>query len=276
MMMNRILRMLAVLFLALLVGLSSGCNKLQARDQLNKGVQAYKNARYEEAIEHFKNAVGLDPSLLNARIYLATAYAQQYVPGAETAENKRFADQAIEEYKNVLRADPANTNAVKGTAYLYLQEKQFDEAKQYYTRASKIDPNDPEAYYSIAYIDFWTAHNFRQNERNKLGLKGTDPLKDKEVCDRVAQHNAPVVEEGIGLLNKALQLRHDYDDAMDYMNLMYRERADYECDNPQARAADYTTADSWRDKTLATKRERANKQGAGGIVLDQPEAAGTK
>ena len=275
-MMNRILRILAGLFFALLIVLSSGCNKLQARDQLNKGVQAYKNARYEEAIERFKNAVSLDPSLLNARIYLATAYAQQYVPGAETAENKRFAEQAIEEYKNVLRVAPGNVNAVKGIAYLYLQEKQFDQAKQYYNRAAQIDPNDPEAYYSIAYIDFWTAHNFRQNERNKLGLKGTDPLTDKTVCTLVAQHNAPVVEEGIGLLNKALQLRRDYDDAMDYMNLMYRERADYQCDNPQARAADFTTADSWRDKTLATKREKANKQGAGGIVLDQQQASGNK
>ena len=36
--------------------------KLEARDQLNKGVQAYKNARYEEAIEHFQEAVQLDPT----------------------------------------------------------------------------------------------------------------------------------------------------------------------------------------------------------------------
>ena len=34
--------------------------QLRARDQLNKGVQAYKNAKYEEAIERFKNAVALE------------------------------------------------------------------------------------------------------------------------------------------------------------------------------------------------------------------------
>ena len=274
--MNRILRLLACLCLALLVVTSSGCKKLQALDQLNKGVQSYKNARYEEAIEHFKNAVGLDPGLLNARIYLATAYAQQYVPGAETAENKRFAEQAIEEYKNVLRADPNNVNAVKGIGYLYLQEKQFDEAKEYYNRAGKIDPNDPEAYYSIAYIDFWTAHNFGQNERGKLGMKATDELRDKQACDVIKAHNAPLVEEGIGQLNKALELRRDYDDAMAYMNLLYRERADYQCENIELRAADIKTADEWQAKTLATKREKVNKQGPGGIVLDQQQAAGSK
>jgi tetratricopeptide (TPR) repeat protein len=274
--MNKNLRVLAGLFFALLLVMSSGCKKLQARDQLNKGVQSYKNARYEEAIEHFKNAVGLDPGLLNARIYLATAYAQRYVPGAETEDNKRFAAQAIEEYKNVLRVDSSNTNAVKGIGYLYLQEKQFDQAKEYYNRAVKIDPNDPESYYSVAFIDWTQAYKFRQDERSKLGIKATDPLHDKRACELIKSHNAPLVEEGMGLLNKALQLRRDYDDAMAYLNLLYRERADYQCENPELRAADIKTADDWQAKTLATKHEKASRQGPGGIVLDQPEAAGSR
>ncbi len=169
----------------------------------------------------------------------------------------------------MLAVDPANVNSVKGIAYLYLQQKQFDDAKQYYNKAVQIDPNDPESYYSVAFIDWTQAYKFRQEERNKLGMKATDPLKDKKVCALVKAHNAPCVEEGIGLLNKALQLRQDYDDAMAYMNLMYRERADYECDNATARTADLKTADGWVDKTIATKKEKANKQGAGGIVMDQ-------
>jgi tetratricopeptide (TPR) repeat protein len=265
------MRVLAGLFLAIIVLASAGCTKLQARDQLNKGVQSYKNARYEEAIEHFKSAVNLDPTLLNARIYLATAYAQQYVPGADTDENKRFATQAIEEYKKVLTVDSSNINSVKGIAYLYLQEKKFDDAKQYYNKAVHIDPNDPESYYSVAFIDWTEAYKFRQDERNKLGMRASDLLKDKKVCQLVKAHNAPFVEEGIGLLTKALQLRQDYDDAMAYLNLMYRERADYECDDPAARTADLKTADGWVDKTIATKREKANKQGAGGIVMDQTQ-----
>jgi tetratricopeptide (TPR) repeat protein len=267
--MKKILRVLAVASLAMLVLASSGCDKLKARDQLNKGVQAYKNARYEEAIEHFKTAVSLDPGLVNARIYLATAYAQQYVPGAETDDNKRYAAQAIEEYKKVLDMDASNINAIKGVAYLYRQQKQYDVAKQYFTRAVQVDPNDPETYYWVAYIDWTQAYNFRQEQRNKIGMKTTDLLQDKQVCEVVKQHNAPRVEDGIGLLNKALQLRHDYDDAMAYMNLMYRERADYECDDPQARASDLKTADNWVAQTLATKREKANKRGTGGIVINQ-------
>jgi hypothetical protein len=52
------------------------------------------------------------------------------------------------------------------------------------------------------------------------------------------------------------------------MNLMYRERADYECDDAAARAADKKTADEWVDKTMAVKKSKAEKQGAGGIVLE--------
>jgi hypothetical protein len=41
--------------LALLLITATGCNRLKARDQLTKGVQAFKNARYEEAVNHFNN-----------------------------------------------------------------------------------------------------------------------------------------------------------------------------------------------------------------------------
>ena len=73
----------AVAGAALLVLSATGCDKLRARDQLNKGVAAYKNARYEQAINNFKEAVALDGTLKNAKLYLATAYAQQYIPGVD-------------------------------------------------------------------------------------------------------------------------------------------------------------------------------------------------
>lgn len=247
---------------------AAGCTKLKARDQLNKGVQSYKNARYEEAINHFKDAIALDPTLINARLYLATACAQQYIPGAETEENTRFANCAIDEYKKVLEQDPKNVNSVKGIAYLYLQMKRFEDSKTYYRKASDIDPNDPENYYSVGVIDWTEAYQPRMEERAQLGLKPTDSLNDKKVCAALKTKNSDKVEEGITALKKALELRPNYDDAMAYMNLMYRERADYECDDPKARQDDLKTADEWVDKTMATKKANAEKQGQGGIVLE--------
>jgi tetratricopeptide (TPR) repeat protein len=268
--MNRSVRVLAGLTILAIMMMAAGCTKLQARDQLNKGVQSYKNARYEEAISHFKRAVELDSKLLNARLYLATAYAQQYIPGADTEDNNRMANSAIEEYKNVLQADPNNVGSVKGIAYLYLQMKKFDQAKEYYKKAAAIDPKDPETYYSVAVIDWTEAYQPRMEERAKLGLKPTEPLKDKKVCEALKTKSEASVEDGINMLNQALKLRPDYDDAMAYMNLLYRERADYNCASDESNA-DLKTADEWVDKTMATKKAKAEKAGQSGIVIDQKQ-----
>ena len=92
--MNKTLRLLTLAAVALALFSSLGCDKLRARDQLNKGVQAYKAAHYEEATEHFKNAINLDSNLKVAKMYLATVYAQQYVPGVDSPENIRNAQHA--------------------------------------------------------------------------------------------------------------------------------------------------------------------------------------
>ena len=146
---------LAAVSLALFA--SVGCDKLKARDQLNKGVKAYKDNHYEQAITHFQNAVNLDPALINARMYLATAYVSQYVPGIDTPDNLQNAQNAIDEYTKVIDANPSRdqkVNSAKGIAYLYLNEKKWDQAKKYYRMASDLDPNDAEPYYSVGVIDW--------------------------------------------------------------------------------------------------------------------------
>lgn len=262
------LKMAALLGAALLLISATGCNKLKARDQLNKGVAAYKNARYETAIEHFKNAVSLDPGLQNAKLYLATAYAQQYIPGLDAPDNLQNAYNAIDQYKSVLAADPKNVNSIKGIAFLYLNMKKFDDAKEYYQKAIDLDPNDPEAYYSVGVIDWTKLYVPMQQER--ATLKGDELSKDKKRCAQLRDQDGALVQDGMDKLNKAMQLRQDYDDAMAYMNLLYRQKAYRECDNPEQAAADLKTADDWQDKTLDARKRKAEKQAgaAQGVSMD--------
>ena len=96
----------ALLILAVSV---SGCAKLQARDLLNKGVAAFKSAQFDTAVEDFKRAKELDPDLINARLYLATAYASQYIPGAPSDENMRHGQEAVAEYREVLERPPTTS-----------------------------------------------------------------------------------------------------------------------------------------------------------------------
>src|SRR5260370_1079987 len=123
--------------------------------------------------------------------------------------------------------------------------KKFDLAKEYYTEATAVETNYPEPYYSVAVIDWTQTYVPRQEERAKLGMKPDEalPAKDKKVCATMKERNTANVQEGIDNLNKAIQLRPDYDDAMAYLNLMYRERADIQCDDPASRAADYSDVD---------------------------------
>ncbi len=248
----------------ILVLLSSLClpQVPDARSELNQGVQSYKNARYEEAVNHFKRAVELDPSLLNAHLYLATAYAQEYVPGVDTADNRRIANSAIEQYEKVLDADPMNVNSVKGIAYLNLNMKNFEEAKKWYSRASEIDPNDPGTYYSVGVIDWTMAYAPRMEALAKLKINPTDSEQfiDTSPCWEIRAKNLSNVEDGIQQLSKALELRPDYDDAMAYMNLLCRERASLQCGDHPSYQKDVGTADQWVDVTMMTKKKKMETQ----------------
>lgn len=264
---------MALAVMALLLG-TAGCNKLRARDQLNKGVQAYKSSKFEQAVAFFQKAIELDPELTVAKLYLATACVAQFVPGGDTPENTRWADCAIDQYKKVLDADKGNPNtlvlATKGLASIYFNMKKFEEAKDYNRKAIELDASDPENYYSVAVIDWTQSYVPRMEKRGELGLKLTEPIKDKKVCAELRELNMARVEEGIQMLQKAIDLRKDYDDAMAYLNLMYRERADIQCDDPAAREADLKLADEMVEKTMAVKKMKAEKaKEQTGIVLDE-------
>jgi tetratricopeptide (TPR) repeat protein len=272
----KIARLVAVLAVTAALLSSLGCDKLKARDQLNKGVQAYKSANYEQAIEHFKNAVELDKSLKTAKLYLATAYAQQYVAGVDTPENNANAQQAIEQYQAVLSEDPNNVTSLKGVAYLYMNMKQFDKAGEYYKRAIAADPNDPEAYYSVAVIDWTAAYKDTADRKTKAGLAGVEaPMKSKQelkLCQDIKAANDAKVDEGLKMLETAMEKRQDYDEAMTYMNLLYLRKADMACGDPEAAAQFKKMSDEYTNKAMAARKKKAEeaaKKTSGGIVLDQ-------
>jgi tetratricopeptide (TPR) repeat protein len=260
-------------FAALLIlaaGLS-GCNKLKARDLLNKGVAAFKAGQYDTAIEHFKQAKDLDPGLINARLYLATAYASQYIPGAPSEQNIRLGTQAVNEFKEVLDVDPNNLSATDGIGSIIFQmagtpydPKKFEESKSYHKKHIELKPNDPEPYYWIGVID-WTLA-FRANgelraEYNKNNirkqLKDSDPLPPALRAEYAAKYG-PLVDEGIVALQKAIQLRPDYDDAMAYLNLLYRRKADM-VESAEERANLQKQADELIDKVKEIKQKRAEQ-----------------
>jgi tetratricopeptide (TPR) repeat protein len=264
-------RLSAFAALLFLVAGVSGCSKLKARNLLNKGVAAYKNAQYDAAIEDFKEAKDLDPQLMNARLYLATAYASQYIPGAPSEQNVRLGNQAVAEFKDVLSIDPNNLSAIDGIGSILFQmagtpydPKKFEESKSYHQKHIELKPNDPEPYYWIGVID-WTLA-FRANGELRAAynkdhvtkqVRDTDPLPPALRADYTAKYG-PLVEEGITNLKKSIEVKPDYDDAMAYLNLLYRRKADM-VESADERASLLKQADDLVDKVKEIKQKRAEQ-----------------
>jgi tetratricopeptide (TPR) repeat protein len=249
----------------------SGCAKLKARDDLNKGVNAFTAAQFDTAIEYFKQAKQLDPTLMNARLFLARAYAQQYIPGAPSDQNKRYAEQAIQEWKEVLQMDPNNLNAIDGIGAMLFYEgstpfdpKLMQESKTYHEEHMKLRPNDPEPYYWIGQIDYWIAYRANAQLRSDYNLKARkriqeiDPLPTA-VREQFANQDGAVVEEGIENLQKAISLRPDYGDAMAFLNLLLRQKGDME-PTLEARDADNKQADALLEKVKEINQRRMTQQ----------------
>ena len=261
----------AFLTLLLLAAALSGCDKLRARDLLNKGVTAFKNGQYDAAVEDFKQAKDLDPTLLNARLYLATAYASQYIPGAPSEQNRNIGKQAIQEFKDILGTNPDNLNAIDGIGSILFQmagtpydPKLFAESKTYHQKHIQLKPEDPEPYYWIGVIDWTLAFRANgemrkdYNEKNiSKQIKDTDPLPATLRADYISKYGS-LIDEGIADLQKAITLRPDYDDAMAYLNLLYRRKADT-VESSSERADLQKQADDLVDKVKEVKQKRASQ-----------------
>ena len=212
--------------------LGAGCNQLKSRAQLNEGSKAFKNAQFPQAVEHFKQAVELQPDFTAARLYLATAYMQQYIPNSNVPDNMKNADEAEKQFKIVLQTEPENKIAIGYLASLMLGEKKMDEAEKWNQRMLQVDPKNADAYYSMGFIAWskWYPAYAEAIHDLKLKLEDPGPLpskdkKDKEFKEALKAKWLPVIDGGLANLDKCLQVDDLRDDAMAYENLLIREKA---------------------------------------------------
>jgi hypothetical protein len=263
-----------VVALTVLLGSSTGCDFLKSRDQLTKGVSAFKNAQYEQATNYFQNAVRLDPKNATAKLYLATTYASQVVPNLMTPENLALAQKAIDGFQAVLDSNPTDVTALKQIASINRNIQKFDLAKQYELRVIAAAPNEPEAYYIIGFVDWTLAY------KNAVSILAADGLTDqgdgnpkmtKGACAKVQAANTDLVTDGLKNLNQAVVLNPNYDDAMEYIQLTQRRKADLECGNDAARKADLAEADRWTQRAMGARKAneaaKEKKAATGGVSM---------
>ncbi len=247
--------------LAAVVTLAIGCSAYKAHREMDEGKKLYRAGNYAAAAEHFKAAVASDNNSVTAKLNLATAYRSQYEQhGAETPENARFGQQAIDVYQKVLEKDPRNMDAMKGIACAAMDVKKFDQAMDFRKKVLALNPTDPESYFWVGVVDWSAINEDMRVQKAKLELGPDDPFRsnpnDKQVCEQVRSADGARMAEGITMLQTAINKRPEYDDAMFFLVLLLRQRADMQCGDLQAWAEYQRLADKWINLGVFARKKK--------------------
>jgi len=199
----------ATAILVLIVVGSGGCtlvNKIRAKNELNETARSYRDGRFEEAEQHAKRALYLDPDSKTAPIFIARVIHQQYKPGVDQPENIAKAREAIDAYKHVLEKDPNNEEAYKAISVLLAAIKDEKNLRDWISKRAN-DPNQPsekraEAYAILAGKD-WDC-SFKVTELPDVKVTSTEggnakvtykKPKEQKDFDKIQQCVARGLEE---------------------------------------------------------------------------------
>lgn len=160
--------------LAILVVTASGCgliNRVRAKNQLNEAAQAYHDGHFEEAEQHSRRALELDPNSKSAPLFIARTIHAQFRPGVQAPENIAKANEAIQAYQKILERDPKNDEAFKAIAYLYGAIKDDEKLRAWLSARANdasIEPDKrAEAYTILASKDWDCSFKITELPSNK-------------------------------------------------------------------------------------------------------------
>ncbi len=248
---------LALLALTLAVRAQETPHSQAATEVLVAGVNAFKAGHYEEARRDFQSAVDAEPSWRTARLYLATALSYQVIPNLDTPENLATADRALGQFDQLLASDPQDLDALRQVAAIQRNVKRFEDALATERKIIAVEPNDAEAHYTIGVIEWAEAYKIAVQTLGNESLQDDgngNARMSPAACTSLISTNTVLVDDGIAELTRAVEIRPTYDDAMQYLNLMYRRRADLDCTNATQRKQDLDTANEWTRRAVEARR----------------------
>jgi beta-lactamase regulating signal transducer with metallopeptidase domain len=211
--------------LAFTAGAQSGDDNL-----MKQAEEAFNRNDYKQAATQFESVVKRDPANLKAKLFLADALSselQEYGPAADTSA---IVSGARQQYLEVLARDATNQHAMRGMMALDTHTKRFAEARDWALRAIQADPagkNAAAAYYTAAYADWVTAYPAYAGARQAVGMNPEDPgiIQDEGLRQSFRSQHMARIEEGIRMLQTAIQIDPGDSQAMAYMSLLYRIQA---------------------------------------------------
>ncbi len=208
--------LVAALAMALALVSGTGCEKLKARDDLNKGVQAFRNA---QVFRRRGSASRRPSSWIRRSPPPGSIWPSPTSSSGFRAPTLRKTSRCSRRPRNsstkVLQDDPKNSVAIEYMAQLNYSETQgikdldkkalkLDEAKEWNQKLSDIDPKNKEAFYSLGVIAWTKWYPTLSLARAKAGMKPEDPgpLKDKKAREELRTKYWDMINTGIENLKK--------------------------------------------------------------------------
>ena len=237
---------------------------------MKKGTEAFDSGHYAEAARDFEKAVARDPASMEARLNLATSYFEQYIPGAHTPNNLDMARKTEENFLKVLDFDAENKSATAYLARISFEEasaavapiersEKYDQARDWYRKLAEIDPSEGEAFYNLALIDWVRACAQWKAIRAAAGMMPEDTRPLPASSRRALESTRALFDDGIRQLEKAMHIDSGDSDAMGYMSLILREKADLAA-IPEDHQRQIDEADAWMRRSSKIRQEQAASQ----------------
>jgi len=217
---------------------------------LEKAIQYYRKAAEVEkdtiykkrAMEYLVAAYGPDKMndpaqqepIVNKMIELDPQDVTNYFALAKIYEDAGDYQKAEDVLSKAKQARPNDPQVYLQMAGFFNRQEEFEKTIDALKQRSAIEPNNPEAYYTIstyywdkAYRDF----RLKENEKKDFVMKGLEQV------------------------DKALQLKPDYMEALTYKNLLLRLEANLEKDAAKQQAL-IKEADKLRDEAMDLKKKK--------------------
>ena len=201
----------------------------------------------------------LDPTNINARLFLANALMRESF-AAKAQPGNEFLAAARSQYLEVLSQDGQNKPAMKGMMAVAMNNRQFDQAREWARKLINLDPGDKNAYYTLGVVDWASAYPVFQRAKEAAGVKKEDYfIPDASVRATLRGQLLPNINEGLQMLQKALELDPQYSDAMAYVNLLDRLKGGIASSQDES-AALIGEADEWVGKRWRRSAPRSLRQ----------------
>ena len=225
--------------------------------------EATNDGYLEKAIANYKlGAERSDTPVVKQR-------SLQYLVNSYGSDKLNDPTQAEPVVKAMIQMEPNEPTNYFVLAKLYADSGEYEMAEQTYLKAKEVRPNDPAVYMQIA--GFYNSQgDFDKtiaavNDRTKIEPNNPEAFQtlatyywDKAYRDfrLTDKDKMQYVMSGLDAVNKAIEIKPDYMEAVAYKNLLLRLQANLEKD-PKRQQQLLREADQLRDRAETLRKQKA-------------------